>query len=188
MSVLGLDHVQLAAPAGCELAARRFFGELLGLAEIEKPPALAGRGGVWFVVGAQQPRRKKHGLEHVERLGSLLTLEHPRRLRGVAHLGGPQLLFSDDGAKRHSHKCIAPAPRENVERDDTDEGQREDGRQDSEAPRRWLGGVCPLQRHPRAGGRGLVSADERLVQTPTFPIIAIYSVRWCVYLGPLRCS
>jgi catechol 2,3-dioxygenase-like lactoylglutathione lyase family enzyme len=46
--------VQLAAPPGCEPEARRFYGELLGLAEIEKPPALRARGGAWFALGAQQ--------------------------------------------------------------------------------------------------------------------------------------
>ena len=52
---LALDHVQVAAPAGCEAAARRFYGELLGLHEVEKPEALRGRGGVWFALadGAQ---------------------------------------------------------------------------------------------------------------------------------------
>ncbi len=48
---LVLDHVQLAAPPGCERAARRFYGGLLGLAEIEKPAALRARGGVWFALG-----------------------------------------------------------------------------------------------------------------------------------------
>jgi catechol 2,3-dioxygenase-like lactoylglutathione lyase family enzyme len=46
----GLDHVQLAAPPGCEPAARAFFGGLLGLPELEKPAALRGRGGVWFAL------------------------------------------------------------------------------------------------------------------------------------------
>jgi catechol 2,3-dioxygenase-like lactoylglutathione lyase family enzyme len=50
----GIDHVQLAAPPGCEADARRFFGELLGLVEVPKPPALAARGGLWFQCGAQQ--------------------------------------------------------------------------------------------------------------------------------------
>ena len=54
MTVLGLDHVQLAAPPGCEPAARRFFGELLGLVELERPAALRGRGGVWFAAGDHQ--------------------------------------------------------------------------------------------------------------------------------------
>jgi catechol 2,3-dioxygenase-like lactoylglutathione lyase family enzyme len=70
MTILGLDHVQLAAPPGCEEAARRFFGEVLGLAEVEKPQPLRERGGVWFAAGAQQlhvgverahaPARKAH--------------------------------------------------------------------------------------------------------------------------------
>jgi catechol 2,3-dioxygenase-like lactoylglutathione lyase family enzyme len=52
--VEGIDHVQLAAPRRCEEQARWFFGELLGLPEVEKPTALRERGGVWFQVGAQQ--------------------------------------------------------------------------------------------------------------------------------------
>lgn len=50
---IGLDHVQLAAPAGCEEEARRFFGSLLGMEEVEKPEKLRVRGGVWFQCGAQ---------------------------------------------------------------------------------------------------------------------------------------
>ena len=46
----GLDHVQLAMPRGGEGRARTFFGGLLGLAEVLKPPVLAGRGGVWFAL------------------------------------------------------------------------------------------------------------------------------------------
>ena len=52
--IRGLDHVQVAAPVGCEAAARRFYGELLGLPEIEKPEQLRSRGGVWFRCGEQQ--------------------------------------------------------------------------------------------------------------------------------------
>lgn len=50
----GLDHAQVAAPAGCEGEARRFYGALLGLQEVAKPPLLAARGGVWFRVGAAE--------------------------------------------------------------------------------------------------------------------------------------
>jgi catechol 2,3-dioxygenase-like lactoylglutathione lyase family enzyme len=49
--VIELDHVQIAAPRGCEGEARRFFGELLGLEELEKPEPLRARGGVWFALG-----------------------------------------------------------------------------------------------------------------------------------------
>ena len=34
--LLAVDHIQLAAPPGCEESARRFFGELLGLEEIPR--------------------------------------------------------------------------------------------------------------------------------------------------------
>ena len=47
--IIGLDHVQVAAPPGCERDARGFYGALLGLAEVPKPEPLAVRGGVWFV-------------------------------------------------------------------------------------------------------------------------------------------
>jgi len=71
-----LDHVQIAAPPGCETQARRFFGEQLGLAEIEKPEPLRARGGAWFAVGERQlhvgveadfePARKAHVALRVE--------------------------------------------------------------------------------------------------------------------------
>ncbi|TLS51036.1 glyoxalase [Paenibacillus antri] len=50
----GIDHIQLAAPAGCEEAARTFFSGTLGWNELPKPEALAGRGGVWFQCGRHQ--------------------------------------------------------------------------------------------------------------------------------------
>lgn len=52
--MLGLDHVQVAAPPGCEPEARRFYGGLLGLAEVRRPSSLAARGGVWFALGIAQ--------------------------------------------------------------------------------------------------------------------------------------
>jgi catechol 2,3-dioxygenase-like lactoylglutathione lyase family enzyme len=51
MPVVGVDHVQLAMPAGREAEARAFYGGLLGIPEIAKPPALADRGGAWFESG-----------------------------------------------------------------------------------------------------------------------------------------
>src|SRR3954447_25769307 len=52
--ITALDHVQVAAPPGCEAEARAFYGGLLGLAEVEKPAPLQARGGAWFQCGAQQ--------------------------------------------------------------------------------------------------------------------------------------
>jgi hypothetical protein len=52
--VTDIDHVQIAAPRHCEPEARRFFGCLLGLDEIEKPETLRVRGGCWFKVGSRE--------------------------------------------------------------------------------------------------------------------------------------
>jgi catechol 2,3-dioxygenase-like lactoylglutathione lyase family enzyme len=68
--LVGLHHVQVAAPRGSEEVLRRFYGDLLGMTEVPKPPALAARGGVWFRAAALelhlgveddfQPARKAH--------------------------------------------------------------------------------------------------------------------------------
>jgi len=51
MRIIGIDHVQLAMPAGEENTARAFYSGLLGLPEVPKPAALTRRGGVWFELG-----------------------------------------------------------------------------------------------------------------------------------------
>ncbi len=48
MAIIGIDHVQLAMPAGQEERARGFYRDVLGLPETPKPPDLAKRGGCWF--------------------------------------------------------------------------------------------------------------------------------------------
>jgi catechol 2,3-dioxygenase-like lactoylglutathione lyase family enzyme len=64
---VALDHVQVAMPAGGEAAARRFYGGVLGLAEVAKPTSLQATGGVWFEPGLHlgveaefRPARKAH--------------------------------------------------------------------------------------------------------------------------------
>lgn len=94
MTFLGIDHVQLAAPPGCEAEGRRFFGELLGLRELPKPPALAVRGGLWFACGAQQihigvekdfrAAKKAHPALRLRDEASLRALEQRLRDAGVA--------------------------------------------------------------------------------------------------------
>jgi catechol 2,3-dioxygenase-like lactoylglutathione lyase family enzyme len=46
--LIGVHHVQLAMPPGCEDAAERFYAGSLGMERIPKPAHLAGRGGCWF--------------------------------------------------------------------------------------------------------------------------------------------
>ena len=52
--IKGIDHIQVTAPKGSEDEARRFYGEVLGMAELEKPESLKGRGGCWFSCGQQE--------------------------------------------------------------------------------------------------------------------------------------
>ena len=69
-AIIGLDHVQLAMPAGQESRAREFYSGVLGLVEEPKPANLATRGGVWFKGGSLRlhlgvdsefrPARKAH--------------------------------------------------------------------------------------------------------------------------------
>ena len=51
MRIEAIDHVRPAKPDGREAEARAFYGGLLGIPEIAKPPHLARRGGCWFERG-----------------------------------------------------------------------------------------------------------------------------------------
>jgi catechol 2,3-dioxygenase-like lactoylglutathione lyase family enzyme len=105
----GIDHVQLAAPPGCEAEARRFFGELLGLEELEKPEPLRSRGGVWFRVGTQQlhigvdeafaPARKAHPAFAVARYAELVA-----RLRAVG------VVVDEDNSIPGVNRCYLSDP------------------------------------------------------------------------------
>jgi len=46
-----ITHVNISIAPGGEDLARRFYGELLSLREIPKPPSIRSRGGVWFDAG-----------------------------------------------------------------------------------------------------------------------------------------
>jgi predicted metal-dependent hydrolase/catechol 2,3-dioxygenase-like lactoylglutathione lyase family enzyme len=80
-SIVGIDHVQLAMPAGGEAAAEAFYAGLLGIARVPKPAALAARGGCWFErdgvrvhLGVEQdfrPARKAHPALAVQGLTEL---------------------------------------------------------------------------------------------------------------------
>jgi catechol 2,3-dioxygenase-like lactoylglutathione lyase family enzyme len=82
--IAGIDHVQLAAPPGCEEEARRFFSGVLGLEQLPKPEPLVAHGGAWFACGEQQlhvgvepefaPARRAHpafAVDGAERLTAL---------------------------------------------------------------------------------------------------------------------
>lgn len=92
--------MQVAAPPGCEDAARAFYGGLLGLEEVEKPPPLAVRGGCWFRGGAAElhigverpfsPAAKAHPAFSVES-GAALD-----RLAAFLTAAGVEVRWADD--------------------------------------------------------------------------------------------
>lgn len=49
--IKGIHHVQITIPKGAEEEGKRFYCNVLGFPEVEKPDALKGRGGFWVNVG-----------------------------------------------------------------------------------------------------------------------------------------
>ena len=78
-----IDHVQLAAPKGCEEKARKFYNGVLGFNEKEKPEGLKKNGGVWFQAGDIEihigvedpfiPAKKAHPAFEINDLPSFLN-------------------------------------------------------------------------------------------------------------------
>jgi catechol 2,3-dioxygenase-like lactoylglutathione lyase family enzyme len=123
MTILRINHVQLAMPRGLESEARRFYGEVLGLREIPKPPALAARGGVWFELGDAQlhlgvdadfrPAKKAHVAFEVTDLDSAIV-----RCQGAGHeprsddnIHGLRRFFVDDSFGNRLELMEASDPR-----------------------------------------------------------------------------
>jgi catechol 2,3-dioxygenase-like lactoylglutathione lyase family enzyme len=106
--IVRIDHIQLAAPKGCEDAARAFYGGLLGLREIEKPELLRGRGGCWFACGEQQihigveaefrPAKKAHPAFAVRDLVALreILIAHAVQIVDDQSLPGMRRFFAED--------------------------------------------------------------------------------------------
>ena len=51
LMILGIHHVQITIPKGKEEEGKKFYCNILGLSEKEKPESLMGRGGFWLEVG-----------------------------------------------------------------------------------------------------------------------------------------
>jgi catechol 2,3-dioxygenase-like lactoylglutathione lyase family enzyme len=97
INVTRLDHVQLCIPPGAEDEAREFYGNILGLEEIEKPEVLKPDGGLWYRVADIQlhigveealPPSKRHPAFEVENLESVKAY---LRERGVKTKDAPSV-------------------------------------------------------------------------------------------------
>ncbi len=92
-------------PEGGELSARRFFGDLLGMTEIAKPPELAKRGGCWFASGRVQIHL---GVEHDFRPAkkahpALRCREYPGLLARLREQGVEAIEAEDIPGMRRCH-------------------------------------------------------------------------------------
>lgn len=106
--IIRIDHVQIAAPEGCEAAAREFYGRILSLKELEKPLVLAARGGCWFQCGSQElhvgverefrPAEKAHPAFAVHKLDKLREslLAHDIRVINDDSIPGTSRFYAED--------------------------------------------------------------------------------------------
>ncbi|WEH28019.1 VOC family protein [Streptomyces sp. AM 3-1-1] len=106
--ITALDHVQLAAPPGSEDRLRAFYTDVLGLAELPKPPVLAARGGCWFGSGPVQlhlgietgfrPARKAHPGLRVTVIDAFATrlTDHGITVTWDDNLPGHRRFYADD--------------------------------------------------------------------------------------------
>ena len=112
MTIVAIDHVQLAMPRGGEDAAQEFYEGLLGLPRVPKPPHLEARGGCWFEsdavkihLGVEQsgdgpfrPARKAHPALLVDGLPALVEQLRAagRAVRDDDPLEGYDRVYVDD--------------------------------------------------------------------------------------------
>jgi catechol 2,3-dioxygenase-like lactoylglutathione lyase family enzyme len=103
-----LHHVQLAIPPGGEDHCRQFWGSLLGMVELDKPPALAARGGCWFRSGGFEvhlgveddfsPARKAHPgilVDGIDTIAERLAAGGVE-VRWDPHFPGHRRFYADD--------------------------------------------------------------------------------------------
>ncbi len=105
---MGLHHVQLALPPGGEDLCRAFYVGVLGMTEVEKPPVLAARGGLWLRwdrlelhLGVEEefrPQRKAHPGIVVADLDAVAALlaEHGRPVRWDDDFPGMRRFYTED--------------------------------------------------------------------------------------------
>lgn len=112
--IIGLHHAQITIPKGAEEEGRRFYCDILGLVEKDKPEVLKGRGGFWLVVGDKEVHvgtedgfdrltTKAHLAYHVDNLShwrSVLVEHNIDIIESVAIPGFERFEFRDPFGNR----------------------------------------------------------------------------------------
>jgi catechol 2,3-dioxygenase-like lactoylglutathione lyase family enzyme len=85
-----LNHIQICIPPGKEAGARKFYTEVLGLEEIEKPEELKPNGGLWLKIADielhigiedENNRSKRHPAFEVEDLAGIKSYLRDKNIR-----------------------------------------------------------------------------------------------------------
>lgn len=81
-SFRGLDHMQITAPLGSKVEIRRFFTEILGCKEKEKPETLSHFESLWFDIGTHilhvgldadfRPEKRGHSAFEINHIDELM--------------------------------------------------------------------------------------------------------------------
>jgi catechol 2,3-dioxygenase-like lactoylglutathione lyase family enzyme len=94
--LLGFHHVQLAMPSGEEDAAIEFYGGVLGLDEVPKPPELSDRGGVWFRSGDLEVHLGvEEGFQPAMKAHPAFLVEDLERMRARVEMSGYKVIESE---------------------------------------------------------------------------------------------
>jgi len=108
-TVLGIDHIQLAMPAGEAALARLFYTGVLGLTEVRRPRAAVRGGGVWFIgagttvhLGVEEP------FEPAERAHPAFVVRHLDRARRRLEAAG--VAVEDDRSGLALRRCYVHDP------------------------------------------------------------------------------
>ncbi len=108
MTIIALDHIQIAMPDGKENEARSFYAGILGLTGKAKPASLSNKGGCWFEHEGLQvhlgvdpdfrPARKAHPGFEVADIAALSTLLQERgySISKGSDLEGYSRVFTSD--------------------------------------------------------------------------------------------
>jgi catechol 2,3-dioxygenase-like lactoylglutathione lyase family enzyme len=101
IGVIEVNHVNVTVPADLEHAAKEFYGEVLGLKQLEKPDGPRKYVGAWYELGSSQlhlsieddPQNHASNRHVCYRVSDLAAAEEKLRKAGVEIIPDPSHRF-----------------------------------------------------------------------------------------------